>query len=87
MHVKDLAKMPKRKVTVDDLLHLDGINEVLSYLQDKKHEISNMVLWVQWRDGDHGQWVTSWATSKEILWLLEQIKYRLLQKAMEVDDG
>lgn len=87
MAIKDLGKMPKRKVTVADILHLDGINEVLAYLQEHKHEISTMVLWVQWRDGDRGQWMTSKASTKDVLWLIEQIKYQLLQEAMEVDDG
>ena len=86
MNIKDLAKMPKRKVTVDDLLHLDGVNEVLSYLQEHKHEISTMVLWVQWLDGGRGQWVTNRVRSKDILWLLEQVKYQLLQEAMEGEE-
>lgn len=83
MKVKDLGKIPKRKVTVADLLHLNGINEVLAYLQDHKHEISTMILWVQWQNGGHGEWLTSKASSKDLVWLLEQIKYQLLHEAME----
>jgi len=87
MNIKDLGKMPKRTVTVADILHLDDINKVLAYLQEHKHEISTMVLWVQWREGGHGQWLTSKASAKDILWLLEEIKYQLLREAMEGDDA
>ena len=87
MKVRDLGKMPKRKVTVADILHLNGINGVLAYLQEHKHEVETMVLWVQWQDGSQGQWLTGRSSSKDLLWLIEQIKYQLLQEAMEEEQS
>ena len=85
MNIKDLAKMPKRKVTVSEILRLDGINDVINYLEERKADIGTLIIGIQWEGGGSGTWLTNRATRPEVAWLLDQIKYQLLQEAMEED--
>ena len=43
-NLKNLSKLPKRKVTIDNLLQTDTINHVIDILQQAKSDIESLVV-------------------------------------------
>jgi len=44
-------KLPKGKITVDNLLGMDDVNDVIAYLADNKHRIKDICCVIQPHDG------------------------------------
>jgi len=84
MNIRTLRKLPKRKVTVGDLLRLDDIQSILQYVDRRKEDITCLVVGVQWSDGS-ATWMADKATTKDIIWLLEQIKHQLLEETVDTE--
>jgi len=51
MKIKKLSKLPKRNITIDNLLEADDINDVIEFIQEHKLEISHLVCLMNTRDG------------------------------------
>ena len=58
MGLKDLGKMPKRVVTMDELLKTEDISSMLAAVNDAKPRISSLV--VAWQEKDETcRWILS----------------------------
>jgi hypothetical protein len=57
MTIKKLSKLPKRKITIDELLEADDITDLLAELYEKRHEVDQFILIYVERNGDqHNYW-------------------------------
>jgi len=84
MTVKRLDKLPKRKLTVDDLLISDDVNGNLELVNSRKHNISDIL--IVWSEHD-GQTYHSFNGKRErLLWMLELVKPHILGFCSEEDD-
>ncbi len=75
MSVKRLDKLPKRKVTVDEILGRDEISDIISDMKEYEAEIEDIV--VIWSDGKNIQWHSNVCLSRLLL-LLEQVSVLIL---------
>ena len=44
MKIRSLSKLPKRKVTIDDLLNSDKVTEMLDDIYQERHDIEELVI-------------------------------------------
>lgn len=44
MKVRNLSKLPKRKVTVDELLDSDSVSAMLEEIYDERHDIDELLI-------------------------------------------
>jgi benzoyl-CoA reductase/2-hydroxyglutaryl-CoA dehydratase subunit BcrC/BadD/HgdB len=83
--IRNLSKIPKRRITVDDLLYTDDITDILQKLYEDRHEIDNFVLLYSRKDAD--EFVPYWhGTAERILWLLETAKFKLMMPKSEWEE-
>ena len=78
--VKRLDKMPKRKVTVDDLLDTIDTTEIISNLSEWKQDIDEVLVVFTKRDENFISWRTNGMSIERQVYFLECIKYALLNK-------
>jgi len=76
--VRRLEKLPKRKVTIDDLLELDTIRGILAELDTEKADIDELVVVYSKRDSSHFSLITNGLPESRLIYMLEAIKYTLL---------
>jgi len=81
MKVRRLDKLPKRCVTVDDLLERDGVNECLSFLDEAKNDIYDL-LYI-YSDGENLLWGSNGLTVGRLVSMLEAIKFSILHTEEE----
>lgn len=79
------ARLPAGKVTVRDLLTLDGINDVVRELEAEKDKVGVAIVAVQYKDGG-GRWFSNRAKPKDIIWLLEMIRFQVIDEALDEDE-
>ena len=77
MSVKRLDKLPKRKVTVDELIYRSDIIDVISDLYERRETIKDELL-AMWNDEDGFLHYTYTGTKSRLLWLLEKVKLEIL---------
>ena len=70
--IKNLNKLPKTKVTVDDILVLDDINRVFNRIDKSKASMKNII--VIYSNGNDVQWDSSNITLGEMVFMMEQVK-------------
>ena len=74
--IKKLDKLPKRKVTVDELIHADDIVDLLQGIYENRTKIDQFVLIYTDDDAEPHQY---WHGQRErLLYCLEQMKLKLL---------
>ena len=74
--IKKLDKLPKRKVTVDELIHADDIVDLLQGIYENRTKIDQFVLIYTDDDAQSHQY---WhGTTERLLYCLEQMKLKLL---------
>lgn len=84
MAIKKLDKLPKRKVTVDELLGLDNINKLISDLDKRKASIEEII--VIYTDSDNNIiWKALGLDFSRMLSLFEQVKYGEIIRAQGDD--
>lgn len=81
---KRAFKLPKG-ISVRDLLTLDGINDVVRELEAEKDNVSVAIVAVQYKDGG-GRWFSNRAKPKDIIWLLEMIRFQVIDEALNGAD-
>lgn len=81
--IRNLSKLPKRKVTVDELLELDNINDLLTHINNVKADISELV--IIYTTGTNILWNTAGTTASRLIYLLEHTKLLALNKDSEED--
>ena len=71
-----LEKLPKRKVTVDELIRTDDFTDFLKNIHEHRSEVDQVVV-IYTDDGaiPHFWWH---GTKERLLWILEQAKFKLL---------
>jgi len=77
--IKSISKLPRRKVTVDELLDLDNKNEVIAYLDENKDKIYNLCCIIEWKDGNI-ETRSSQISIIDAVWLLDVSKQTLINK-------
>ncbi len=83
MAIKNLSKLPKRKVTVDELLFTDDVRDLLRELFEKRNEIDQIV--VAYTDKGNVVHTFYQGTVERVLWAMEFTKQTIIQEAMEGD--
>jgi hypothetical protein len=76
MKIKRLDKLPKRKVTIDELLELSDIQDILNDISEAKSDIEEIV--VIYTSGKNVHWIANGLLLSRILWLIETVKQGLL---------
>ena len=76
MKVKNLAKLPKRKVTIDDLLDVSDISEAAAELDKNKYELDEFFLITC--KGDDVSWRGN-ARKSRTIYLMELVKKAILE--------
>ena len=79
-------KLPKRKITIDEILGADDINAVVNYIQEKKPEILHLVCLIRTRDGvidAKSNGISTW----EVVTLLEMTKALYLDNWLSDKDN
>jgi ribosomal protein L2 len=83
MRIKRLDKLPKRKVTITDLLNLDDIQTVINDLEADKDRIAEVItIWAN-RDEDMFHFATNGLRESRIIYALESVKNAILNSAGE----
>ncbi len=77
--VRDLSKMPKRKVTVEDVLHREDIESVLADMVKDKEEY-NEILAIAGRSDGTIMWRHSGMTTSRMIYFMELLKTILLEE-------
>ncbi len=75
--LKRLDKLPKRKVTVDELLDLDDLNQLVSRLIEMKTELLNVIVCYEKTDGSVG-YLSSRVNKGTAIYILEQAKLDIM---------
>lgn len=85
MRVKSLSRMPKRKVTVDDLLVSSDINDLITTLKNEAHELDGLLAIRVKTDGEPALYVAALTVEQQI-YLLERAKKFLLDAEELVEE-
>ncbi len=79
MKVRRLDKMPKRKVTIDDLLVLDTVKEIIGDLDADKSDIEELVVIFSKRNDKNFTFMINGLPESRVVYMCEMVKYTLLQ--------
>ena len=80
MKVRRLDKMPKRKVTVDDLLGLDTVKGIIGDLDADKADIDELVVIYSKRNGKNFTFMINGLPESRVVYMCEMVKYTLLKE-------
>ena len=79
MSIKNLSKLPKRKVTIDELLSLDTIVDIAGDIIDDKNDIEELlVIYTHW-DDDSVFYSVNGVSKSRMSWLMECVKHGLMK--------
>ena len=81
--IRRLDKLPRRKVTIDELLELSDIQETFdAALADKDKLNELLIIWTT-----EGQIHRAWynLTASRTLWILERVRHDLMVEADKAD--
>ena len=78
MKIKRLDKLPKRKVTVEEILGYDDITQCISGIVEIKDSIDELL--ICYREGDAIHWQTSCMPLSRVIYMLEVTKNALLNE-------
>lgn len=76
--IRKLDKLPKRKVTVDDLLGLDDVNDVIQGIIENRFDIDEVVVIYTLKKEDGFHWHTNGMYNSRLIYMFESIKQDLL---------
>lgn len=79
MRVKNLSKLPKRKVTVDDLLGFDTIVDIAGDIVDDKENIEELLVIYTHLDDDSVFYSANKVSSSRMVWLMERVKHGIMK--------
>ena len=83
----DILKGIKKAQSFSDLLSRDEINDILSKLDEVKHDISDMiVIYMNKKEERYYYMITSDSLSSMITWMLESTKFDILKGDEEEGD-
>ena len=71
--IKDLGKLPKRKVKVDELLELDDFNELAAWLDEVRLDVLEAMVIVTLGDGNVA-WKTTGIPLSRIIYLMRLVE-------------
>lgn len=78
MKVKNLTKLPRRKVTIDDILGLDTIKDMASDIVERAAETDALIVVRTFKHTNTTQWDTNGVVKGELIVLCSQIIHRTL---------
>ena len=73
MAIKDLGKLPKRRVSVDEVLGLDNMNDLRAWLEEMKSDAFDAVLIIGLEDGNL-TWRTTGMPLSRLIYLLRVVE-------------
>lgn len=77
MKIRSLAKLPKRKITPEEILGADDITDCLKDLYDKRYDIDQFILiYTDKASVPHVYWQ---GTKERIVYALENAKFEILK--------
>ena len=76
--IRDLSKLPKRKVSVDDLLGFDNINDLIAWVNEEKPNILEAVVILS-LDGQIA-WKSTGLPLSRLIYLLKAVEHEELAK-------
>ncbi len=87
MKIKSLSKLPKRKVTISEILGRDEIVKILDEMSECSADIEELIIIYTTKNKDNincentVNWGTSTMKMSRIIYCLESMKYSLLAEA------
>jgi hypothetical protein len=76
MAIRNIGKLPKRKVTVDELLGNDTIANIADTLYQERENVESCCLIIYHKDGS---WSSNWmGTGSQICWAMDCFKQTLI---------
>jgi hypothetical protein len=78
MKIRRLDKLPKRKVTIEELLDLIDTHDAVDILLSEKDTLDELL--VIYTKEHEINWVTNGMTSSRMLWIIETVKTALLNE-------
>lgn len=77
--IKKLSKLPRRKLTVKEILAADGLEAIIQGLQDQKDQIEDCIVIFTLQDSTY-KFRTTGITYERVNWLLDNLKLYLLRE-------
>lgn len=78
MHrIKSLGKLPKRKITIDNLLAKDDTITAINNFLEERDNIEDLL--IIFSKDDHIQWITNGLTISQQVYLCEVLKHALFE--------
>ena len=78
-NVRKLDKLPKRKVTVDDLLELDDVNDVIQNIIANRFDIEELAVVYTLKNESGFHWHTNGMYDSRIMYMFESVKMDLFK--------
>ena len=78
MKIKNISKLPKRKVTMEELLGKEEIKDVFDDVLDERDKTEE-VLFI-WGNGKYIQWRSSGLSISRQIYIMEMVKYTLMKE-------
>jgi hypothetical protein len=82
--ITNLNKLPKRKITIDELLDVDGITDLIDDIYQKRLEIDQFVF--IYTDKDSSVKAYYQGNRERILYALEKTKFDILSESTNDED-
>uniref|UniRef100_A0A6M3KBY5 Uncharacterized protein n=1 Tax=viral metagenome TaxID=1070528 RepID=A0A6M3KBY5_9ZZZZ len=79
MKPRKLDNLPKRKVTVDDLLEVDEVNSVLKDIVDEKYDIDELIVIYSKKRCEGFTYITNGMHHSRIVYMFEAVKQTLFR--------
>lgn len=83
MSVKRMDRLPKRKITVDELLDRDALNDIINEIIENRSSIEDII--VIWTDGDNIHRRSN-AEVGRVIGLLEATKFDVMHEYRHEED-
>lgn len=73
--IKNLSKLPKRKVTIEEILGSDRVAEMLDEIYDERHDIDELIIIHTSRKHSGMAFSVNGVTESRIIAMLEGVKF------------
>jgi len=83
MKVRNLSKLPRRRVTVDDVLGTDDVVTLISELSENRHIMDELVVIYKLRDMNFFHFLTNGMPESRLVYVIDSVKHSILSG----DDG
>jgi len=78
--IRDLGKMPKRKIKIDEILGYDDIVGILDNLQERIDDIKDIMVIYSTKSDNQVNWQTNGINVSRSVYLCELVKHCILEE-------